>query len=145
MFNKGLDSNERQEGLLKRFKNIEDKTDNLNNSKNNTSDLKKIDFYDINNPEARKLVSSINDTVSFIEGVDNKKLGEPKFSLVNSKGEAIADLAKHTRIINFGTSIRDGGRTIEEAENYLNDMEKDMMDIRSASVKKERKEIINYK
>ena len=28
VFNKGLDSNERQEGLLKRLKNIEDKTDN---------------------------------------------------------------------------------------------------------------------
>ena len=27
-FNKGLDYNERQEGLLKRLKNIEDKTDN---------------------------------------------------------------------------------------------------------------------
>ena len=27
VFNKGLDKNERQEGLLKRFKNIEDKTD----------------------------------------------------------------------------------------------------------------------
>ena len=28
LFNKGLDSSERQEGLLKRFKNIEDKADN---------------------------------------------------------------------------------------------------------------------
>ena len=28
VFNKGLDSNERQEGLLNRLKNIEDKTDN---------------------------------------------------------------------------------------------------------------------
>ena len=28
VFNKGLDSNERQEGLLKKLKNIEDKTDN---------------------------------------------------------------------------------------------------------------------
>ena len=28
VFNKGLDSSERQEGLLKRLKNIEDKTDN---------------------------------------------------------------------------------------------------------------------
>ena len=28
VFNKGLDSNEKQEGLLKRLKNIEDKTDN---------------------------------------------------------------------------------------------------------------------
>ena len=28
VFNKGLESNERQEGLLKRLRNIEDKTDN---------------------------------------------------------------------------------------------------------------------
>ena len=28
VFNKGLDSSEKQEGLLKRLKNIEDKTDN---------------------------------------------------------------------------------------------------------------------
>ena len=28
VFNKGLDSTEKSEGLLKRFKNIEDKTDN---------------------------------------------------------------------------------------------------------------------
>ena len=30
VFNKGLDSSERLEGLLKRLKNIEDKADNLN-------------------------------------------------------------------------------------------------------------------
>ena len=44
-FNKGLDSNERQEGLLKRLKNIEDKTDNqfraIEGRKNDQLDLVK--------------------------------------------------------------------------------------------------------
>ena len=43
VFNKGLDSNERQEGLLKRLKNIEDKTDNqlraVEGQKDNQLDL----------------------------------------------------------------------------------------------------------
>ena len=72
MFNKGLTTDERSEGLLKRLKNIEDKTDKLNTGRISADDLKKIDFCDINNPEARKLVNSINDTISFIETVDNK-------------------------------------------------------------------------
>ena len=46
VFNKGLDKSERQEGLLKRLKNIEDKTDNQLNKKDNQSGIKSID-YDI--------------------------------------------------------------------------------------------------
>ena len=44
MFNKGLDSGEKQEGLLKRLKNIEDKTDNQlkeTEGQNNELDLVK--------------------------------------------------------------------------------------------------------
>ena len=47
VFNKGLDSNERQEGLLKRLKNIEDNTDGLRvieSQKNDQSGLKSIGF-----------------------------------------------------------------------------------------------------
>ena len=45
VFNKGLDSNETQEGLLKRLKNIEDKTDNLRaiKDKDNQLGVKAID------------------------------------------------------------------------------------------------------
>ena len=43
VFNKGLDSSEKQEGLLKRLKNIEDKTDNqlrpIEGRKDNQLDL----------------------------------------------------------------------------------------------------------
>ena len=136
MSDKGLYSSERSEGLLKRLKNIEDKTDKLNASRINTSDLKKIDFYDINNPEATKLVNNINDTISFIESADNKNPGEAKFSLTNSRGETIIDLTKYTRIRDFGVSVRDGRRTIEEAEEFLSDMESDMMDLRNAKTRK---------
>ena len=46
VFNKGLDSNEKSEGLLKRLKIIEDKTGNLNiNTASESNKLKKIDFY----------------------------------------------------------------------------------------------------
>ena len=46
VFNEGLDSNEKSEGLLKRLKIIEDKTGNLNiNTSSESNKLKKIDFY----------------------------------------------------------------------------------------------------
>ena len=51
VFNKGLDSSERQEGLLKRLKNIEDKTDNLSIDTIDNSKLKKIDFF---NPQSER-------------------------------------------------------------------------------------------
>ena len=66
VFNKRLTTNDKSESLLKRLKNIEDKTSNLNTGSINNGDLKKVDFYNINNPRARKLVNSINNTISFI-------------------------------------------------------------------------------
>ena len=48
VFHKGLDSSERQEGLLKRLKNIEDKTDNqlkaIKGQKNNQLNIKSIGY-----------------------------------------------------------------------------------------------------
>ena len=45
VFNKGLDSSEKQEGLLKRLKNIEDKTDKqLNENKDSQLDIKAIGY-----------------------------------------------------------------------------------------------------
>ena len=43
MFNKGLGSNKKQKGILKRLKNIEDKTDNQLN-RDSQSDIKSIDY-----------------------------------------------------------------------------------------------------
>ena len=45
VFNKGLDSSEKQERLLKRLKNIEDKTDKqLNENKDSQLDIKSIRY-----------------------------------------------------------------------------------------------------
>ena len=48
VFNKGLDASEKKEGLLKRLKNIEDKTDNklraIEDQKNNPPGLKSIGY-----------------------------------------------------------------------------------------------------
>ena len=45
MFNKGLDSNERQVGLLKRLKNIEDMTDKkLNKNEDSQLGIKSITY-----------------------------------------------------------------------------------------------------
>ena len=48
VFNKRLDSNEKQEGLLKRLKNIEDKTDNqlqaIEGQKDNQTNLKSVGY-----------------------------------------------------------------------------------------------------
>ena len=117
------------------------KTNNLNiNAGNDSSKLRKIDFYHINNPKARELGNSINDTISFIDEVDNKKIGEAKFSLTDSRGNTVGDFTKYTRLRNFGTSVRDGRRTIDEAEDFLNNMEKDIIDFRKVNVRKERNE-----
>ena len=68
VFNKGLDLNERKEGLLKRLKNIEDKTDKLNNiAVVSASNLKKIDFYNPKSEETRKLANEINEKISKIK------------------------------------------------------------------------------
>ena len=45
MFNKGLETDEQQEGLSKRLKNIEDKTDKqLNENKDNQLGVKSIGY-----------------------------------------------------------------------------------------------------
>ena len=100
-----------------------------------------IDFYDINNPRATKLANDINDTISFIETVDNRKSEEAKFSLTNSRGETTDDVTKYTRLRDFGVSIRNGTRTIDEVEEILNDMENDILNLTNRQVRNERKQI----
>ena len=66
VFNKGLKKNEKQEGLLKRLKNIEDKTDNqldlirdqgdrqLDRIERGLSNKKVVSFYDGPDDEIKK-------------------------------------------------------------------------------------------
>ena len=66
VFNKGSDKNEKQEGLLKRLKNIEDETDNqlkaIEGQKNNQSGLKSIG-YSIRDGLAKEAIETFNDLV----------------------------------------------------------------------------------
>ena len=53
-----------KKGLLKRLKNIEDKTDNVNiNVINDGSKLKKIDFYNPQSERSRKAAQEINEII----------------------------------------------------------------------------------
>ena len=87
MFNKGLDSSEKQEGLLKRLKNIADKTDNqlvaIRNKNNRlalTDKLKKIDFYNLKVIGLENLLKKL--TKQLIKLKELKMLQEIK-SLIN--------------------------------------------------------------
>ena len=63
VYNKGLDSNVKQEGLLKRFENIEDKTDNqlkaIKAQKNNQLNIKSIG-YSIKDKLPKEAVEAFN-------------------------------------------------------------------------------------
>ena len=54
VFNKGLDSNEKQEGLLKKSKNIEDKTDNQLEAIEDQKDEQLVPTGDINTYDTKK-------------------------------------------------------------------------------------------
>ena len=75
VFNKGLDFNEKQEvGLLKRLKNIEDKTDNqLVAAKNNQSGLKSIG-YAIKERLPEKAIKAFDDIVDKDKIINYRKL-----------------------------------------------------------------------
>ena len=73
VFNKGLDSTERQEGLLKRLKNIEDKTDNQLKAIEDQDD-RKLDLIDkINNGRRRMLVLKMKDLLDYKKKLKTKK------------------------------------------------------------------------
>ena len=77
MFNKGLTTDEKQEGLLKKLKNIEDKTDNLNiNAVNDGSRLKKIDFCNPQSDRSRKLGQQMNKTTDEIKKIKDASRDE---------------------------------------------------------------------
>ena len=94
MFNKGLDSGGKQEGLLKRLKNIEDKTDNLNNNAvSDGSNVKKIDFYNPQSGKCRKSAQVINKIIDEIKKIKNTPRDEiirkypPRFTFYCSNGD----------------------------------------------------------
>ena len=81
VFNKGLDSSEKQEGLLKRLKNTEGRNeqqlDLIRDQEDrqldaigriNTSKIKSIGFYDKKSEEAQALVNKINKVIEKFKG-----------------------------------------------------------------------------
>ena len=102
VFNKGLDSTEKQKGFLKRLKNIEDKTDNqlkaIKGQKNNQS-IKSIG-YRINDQLPKEAVEGYNILLkedSIIDYQDlNKDFGssEYTFSIFSSAGDLFTELYK---------------------------------------------------
>ena len=85
--NKGLTTNEKQEGLLKRLKNIEDKTDNQLQA---TEDQKN---------DQLALIDEINNSRTKSTGFKNKKLEEleKKFKDKEKKLERIGKVEKKRR------------------------------------------------
>ena len=124
VFNKGLDSSERQEGLLKRRKNIEDKTDNLNiNFTNDGNKLKKIDFFNPQSERSRKLAQKINKIIDEIKRIKNAPKGPVtkkelrKFAFTGSSND-VDYSDKYTDLREFGRDIQNGLTTLNEAKRY---------------------------
>ena len=100
-FNKGLDSSERQEGLLKRLKNIEEKTDNqlraIEGQKNNQSIIKSIG-YSIRDELPKEATKPFDDLVKKDKTIDYKKLSkdfgsnEYYFTMFSAMGKLFQEL-----------------------------------------------------
>ena len=102
VFNKGLDSSEKQEGLLKRLKNIEDKTNNQlqanEDQKYNQSVLKPIG-YTIRNQLPEKAIKAFNDLVDKEKTINYTRLhykgcnnNEYDFTIFSSLGELLKQI-----------------------------------------------------
>ena len=110
MFNKGLEKDEKQEGLLKRLKNIKDKTDDqLKENKDNQLDIKSIGYIvkEELSQEAKTILQKLNDQEKFI---NYKKL--------NLKGgnNSEYNFSDYMPLKEFFKAIYYGKITIEEAE-----------------------------
>ena len=130
VFNKGLDSNEIQEVLLKRLKNIEDKANNLNiNAVSDSNKLKKIDFYNPRSDKSRKSAQEINKIIYDIKKNKSTPRDEitrryqPKFTFICLNGD-IDYFDKYLDLREFGRDIQNGLMTIDEAKKLQGDMKK---------------------
>ena len=103
--NKGLTTNEKQEGLLKRLKNIEDKTDNQLQA---TEDQKN---------DQLALIDEINNSRTKSTGFKNKKLEEleKKFKDKEKKLERIGKVEKKKKIM----IITDNYRATDDTSFYF--------------------------
>ena len=122
-FNKGLDFSEKQEGLLKKLKNVEDKTDNqlraIEGQKDKwtgSTDVKKIKLtisYDKDNEEAINLYQKIKRAIEKIRNIKNKDDKETKFNFSFSRNDY--DFHKYTDLNDFATDIQKNRISLNQA------------------------------
>ena len=150
MFNKELESNEKQEGLLKRLKNIEDKTDNLSIDPINSNKFLKIDFYIPQSERSRKAAKEINEIIDEIKKIKNlprdkdTKKYLPKFNFIHSnKNED--DFDKYIDSRELGIDIRNGLMTIDEAKELKRQMKRDIDNLKNYSAKSDKANNIKSK
>ena len=120
VFNKGLDVNEKKEGLLKRLKNIEGKNEqqleliknqgekqlNLINKSNLERESKQLEIQSYLNPEAKRLNDEINKEIK-----DNE---DKNFLCKHSNGKE-CNFYKFANLNLFGNKIFNGKTSIEDA------------------------------
>ena len=120
VFNKGLDASEKQEGLLRRLKNIEGKNkqqlDLIRDQGDrqldllgriNTEKISPVEFLDKENKDARKLGEKINDVI--------KKIKAGMFYYPRSDGY-IDDFVNYKDLKESGREIKFGEISLDEAE-----------------------------
>ena len=138
VFNKGLEKDEKQKGLLKRLENIEDKTDNqldlIRDQGDKQLDLIKdqsnkqlnligkissekinpIEFYDKKNKEAVDLAKKVNNAVKKILKSKDKDDKEPRFIYYRSDGTPDS-FDRYINLKEFGNEIADRKISLNEA------------------------------
>ena len=128
VFNKGLKKDEKQEGLLKRLKNIEGKTEQQLDlirdqgdrqldliGKISADKIKPIEFFDKKNTETKEVAEKINKAIKKIKRIKNKKDDNPKFTYYSSDRSAdYIDI--YTDLNGFGEDIYNGLISLDEAK-----------------------------
>ena len=152
VFNKGLNTSERKEGLLKRLKNTEGKNEqqleliknqgkkqlNLINKSNLERESKQLEIQNYLDPEAKRLVDEINKEIK-----DNE---DKKFLCTHSNGKEF-NFYKFSNLNLLGNKIFNGKTSIEDALEEQAKIEKLLMSLKkydpSNSYKiKTRKEVL---
>ena len=150
VFKKGLTTDEKSEGLLKRLKNIEDKTDNqliaiennignqptikdgINNQPlsikdRKMSDTKKFKFRDVNGNEIKEL----NYLIDYIDSNIEKYIKGKKFSVQtkSAKDGKNYNFGDYTDLWSLVKKIFEGKLSIKEARKQQNTMEKKITEL----------------
>ena len=138
VFNKGLGVNEKQEGLLKMLKNIEDKTDNQLDlvrdqgdkqldliGKTNIGRAKSIGFQNEGNEELKKLEDRIRDKEKKIRGKDNDK-DKDKIFVYTAKYLVTYDFSKYIHLMNFAEDVYKEELPLDEAKDEQKEMLKNI-------------------